>query len=75
MHKIKSQEQIRKEICNRWAALGLTEGLQGYVNEEVRKLFEEAQELLKDSDEEPQFPIIVKMPPRIFNFNLPEENE
>lgn len=79
MHKIKSQEQIRKEICNRWAALGLTDELQGFVNENVRKMLEsvesETQELLKDSDEEPQFPIIVKMPPRIFNFNLPEENE
>ena len=74
MSDSKLHKETRKEICNRWAALGLTEGLHGYVNEKVRKLFEsEAQELLKDSDEEPQFPLIVKMPPHVFN--LPEEDE
>ena len=70
----KREKELRKEIRNRWAALGLTDELQGYVNENVRKLFEsEAQELLKDCDEEPQFPRIVEMPPHLFN--LPEEDE
>ena len=67
----------RLEMCKRWESLVLTEELQGYVNEKVRafsSLFEsEAKELLKDKDEEPQFPRIVKMSPHIFN--LPEENE
>ena len=67
-------EEIKKEVAKRWESLGLTDELQGYVNEKVRELFEsEAKELLKDSDEEPKFPRIVKVPPRIFN--QPEENE
>ena len=70
----KREKELRKDICNRWAALGLTEELQGVVNEKIRKLFEsEAQELLNDSDKEPQFPRIVEMPPH--TFNLPEKNK
>ena len=72
-----SEEEIRArrlEIQKRWESLGLTEGLSGCLNEKVRELFEsEAKELLKDSDEEPQFPCIVKIPPH--KFNLSEENE
>jgi hypothetical protein len=59
-----SEEEIeakRFEIQKRWESLGFTEGLSGCLNEKLRELFEsEAKELLKDSDEEPQFPCVVK---------------
>lgn len=72
-----SEEEInakRLEMHKRWESLGLTEGLSGFLNEKVRELFEsEAKELLKDSDEEPQFPRVVKVFAPIFN--SPEEDE
>lgn len=72
-----SEEEIRAkrlEIQKRWESLGLTEGLSGCLSEKVRELFEsEAKELLKDSDEEPQFPRIVKVPAPIFK--IPKEDE
>ena len=72
MSDSKLHKENRKEICDRWESMGLTDGLSGCINEKVRELFEsEAQELLKDSDEEPQFPRIVEMPPHIFN--IPEK--
>jgi len=52
----------------------LDEGNCEEIRKEVVKRWESlAEELLKDSDEEPQFPRIVKVPPRIFN--QPEEDE
>ena len=72
-----SEEEIRAkrlEIQKRWESFGLTEGLQGSRIEKLAKLWEsESKELLKDSDEEPQFPRIVKVPAPIFK--IPKEDE
>ena len=72
-----SEEEIeakRLEIHKRWESLGLTDGLSGCLSEKVRELFEsEANELLKDSDEESQFPRVVKVPAPIFK--IPKEDE
>ena len=66
-----SEEEIkakRLEMHKRWESLGLTEGLQGGRIEKLAKLWEsEYKELLKDSDEESQFPRIIVMPPHTFN--------
>lgn len=54
-------KKVRKEICERWKSLGLTEGLSGKRIEKVVELFEsEAKELLRtpDPDEQPYFPKI-----------------
>jgi hypothetical protein len=52
----------------------LDEGNREEIRKEAVKRWESlAEELLKDSDEEPQFPRIVKVPPHIFN--QLEENE
>lgn len=74
MSDSKLHKENRKEICNRWGSIGLTDGLSGCINEKVRELFEaEAKGLLKDGDEIPQFPRIVNIPPHIFN--IPENKE
>ena len=54
-------KKVRKEICERWKSLGLTEGLSGKRLENVVELFEsEAKKLLRtpDPDEQPDFPKI-----------------
>ena len=61
------QEKTRKEICERWASFGLTEGLQGKSIETIVKLFEsETKQLTEEAKEklefnEVNFPILTKV--------------
>ena len=48
--ELNEQKRIRKEITNRWASLGMTEGLKGIVKENVATLYEnEAKALLSEA--------------------------
>ena len=48
--ELNEQKRIRKEVNDRWAALGMTEGLKGIVKENIACLFEnEAKHLLKEA--------------------------
>lgn len=49
-YPLDTERDIRKEIVNRWEALGFADGLSGKINEKLRELFEsEAKGLLADS--------------------------
>ena len=48
--ELNEQKRIRKEISDRWASLGMTEGLKGIVKENVATLYEnEAKALLSEA--------------------------
>ena len=48
--ELNEQKRIRKEISDRWSALGMTEGLKGIVKENVATLYEnEAKQLLREA--------------------------
>ena len=48
--ELNEQRRIRKEISDRWASLGMTEGLKGIVKENVATLYEnEAKHLLREA--------------------------
>jgi hypothetical protein len=48
--ELNEQKRIRTEISNRWAALGMTDGLKGVVKENIATLFEnEAKALLSEA--------------------------
>lgn len=48
--ELNEQRRIRKEISDRWASLGMTEGLKGVVKENVATLYEnEAKHLLREA--------------------------
>lgn len=48
-HLIDTERDIRKEIVNRWEALGFADGLSGEINEKLRELFKSvSQELPKE---------------------------
>ena len=48
--ELNEQKRIRKEINNRWSALGMTEGLKGVVKENIATLFEnQAKALLSEA--------------------------
>jgi hypothetical protein len=48
--ELNEQKRIRQEISNRWAALGMTDGLKGVVKENIATLFEnEAKALLSEA--------------------------
>ena len=48
--ELNEQRRIRKEITNRWSALGMTDGLKGIVKENIATLYEnEAKSLLSEA--------------------------
>ena len=48
--ELNEQKRIRKEITNRWSALGMTDGLKGIVKENIATLYEnEAKSLLSEA--------------------------
>ena len=48
--ELNEQKRIRKEISDRWAALGMTEGLKGIVKENIATLYEnEAKQLIREA--------------------------
>ena len=48
--ELNEQKRIRKEINQRWDALGMTEGLKGVVKENIATLFEnQAKALLSEA--------------------------
>ena len=48
--ELNEQKRIRKEISDRWSALGMTEGLKGVVKENIATLYEnEARQLLREA--------------------------
>ena len=61
------EQKVKEEAHKRWEALGLTDGLQGELKENIAKLFEsEAKRLMEEPKEklefnEVNFPMVTKV--------------